>query len=223
MTFLQNPLSLFCQAKYKFPDPKSADEDGLVAIGGDMEPSTLLAAYSQGIFPWFVDMGYPYWFSPDPRAVLYPDEFKLSKSLSKSIKKSGFEFVINKNFRAVIEACRESENRKSEGSWITDEFVNSYTRLHEYGFAMSFECYKEGELVGGFYGVRLGRVFFGESMFYLYPDASKAALWFLCANAKTLNIDIIDCQQETPHLVSLGAKAIRREEFLEVLREKIAL
>lgn len=217
-------MAIFCPSQYEFPHPDSADEDGLLAIGGDLEPGRLIAAYSQGIFPWFIDSGYVFWYSPNPRAVLYPQEFRLTKSLSKSVKKQGFEFAINKNFPAVIEACSKSPNRKGNGeSWISKEFIAAYTKLHEYGFVMSFESYLEGELVGGFYGVRLGRVFFGESMFYLVPNASKAALWFLCANAGKLGIDIIDCQQETSHLLSLGAKGIARGEFLEILKEKIAL
>lgn len=223
MTVLQSPMAMFCPSQYEFPHPDTADEDGLLAVGGDLEPGRLIAAYSQGIFPWFIDRGYVFWYSPDPRAVLYPHEFRLTKSLSKSVKKQGFEFAINKNFPAVIEACSKSQNRKEDGeSWISKEFITAYTRLHEYGFAMSFECCLDGELVGGFYGVRLGRVFFGESMFYRKPDASKAALWFLCANADKLGIDIIDCQQETSHLLSLGAKGIARGEFLGILKEKVA-
>jgi len=222
MTLFESPFGLFCLEQYAFPHPNTADEDGLVAIGGDLEPQRLLSAYSQGIFPWFIDKGFVFWYSPDPRAVLYPNEFKLSKTLSKSIKKQNFEFHINKNFRGVIEACATSETRKKEcGSWISSEFVESYTKLNQIGFADSFECYADGKLVGGFYGVRIGRVFFGESMFFRTPDASKAALWFLCANAEKLNIEIIDCQQETPHLLSLGAKSIERVEFLEIIKEKI--
>jgi leucyl/phenylalanyl-tRNA--protein transferase len=224
MTVLQSPFGVFCPEKYVFPHPSSADEDGLVAVGGDLEPERLLSAYSQGIFPWFIDRGFVFWYSPDPRAVLYPHEFRLSKSLSKSIKKQNFEFAVNKNFSAVIESCAASTNRKHEsGSWISEEFKEGYTKLHRIGFAKSFECYREGELVGGFYGVHIGRVFFGESMFFKCPDASKATLWFLCANAEKLNIDIIDCQQETSHLLSLGAKGIPRDEFLGILREKITL
>ncbi len=222
MTVLQSPFGVFCPDKYSFPHPSTADEDGLVAIGGDLNHERLLSAYSQGIFPWFIDNGYVFWYSPDPRAILYPHEFRLSKSLSKSIKKQNFEFCINKNFRAVIEACAASNTRKHEsGSWISKEFIKGYTKLHQIGFANSFECYKDGELVGGFYGVRIGRVFFGESMFYRTPNASKATLWFLCANADKLGMDIIDCQQETPHLLSLGAKGILRDEFLGILKEKI--
>ncbi len=223
MTFLENPLALFCPSEYEFPHPDTADEDGLLAVGGDLEPGRLISAYSRGIFPWFIDRGFVFWYSPNPRAVLYPSEFHLTKSLSKSVKKQGFEFAINKDFESVITACSKSPHRKESGeSWISKEFIEAYTKLHRIGAAMSFECYAGGELVGGFYGVKLGRVFFGESMFYTAPDASKAALWFLCANAEKLNIDIIDCQQETSHLLSLGAKGIPRGEFLDILREKIA-
>lgn len=222
MTVLESPLALFCPSQYQFPHPDTADEDGLLAVGGDLEPGRLISAYSQGIFPWFIDRGYVFWYSPDPRAVLYPHEFRLTKSLSKSIKKQNFEFAINKDFESVITACAKSPHRKESGdSWISKEFIEAYTKLHKIGAAMSFECYRDGELVGGFYGVKLGRVFFGESMFYRTPDASKATLWFLCANADKLNIDIIDCQQETSHLLSLGAKGIARGEFLKILKEKI--
>ncbi len=220
MTLLQSPLALFCQ--YQFPHPDTADEDGLVAIGGDLEVGRLISAYSQGIFPWFIEHGYVFWYSPNPRAVLYPNEFRTTKSLLKSIKKQNFEFAINKDFEGVIMACAKSPRKKDgNGSWITKEFIEAYTKLHKIGVAMSFECYCKGELVGGFYGVKLGRVFFGESMFYKVSDASKAALWFLCTNSDKLNIDIIDCQQETSHLLSLGAKGIARSEFLRILKEKI--
>jgi len=222
MTFLTSPFGAFCFSAYAFPHASTADEDGLVAVGGDLHPHRLLSAYSRGIFPWFVDNGYVFWYSPDPRAVLYPQEFKQTKSLSKTIKKQNFEFCINKNFRGVMEACRDSKHRKEGGgSWISSAFLDGYTKLHQMGFADSFECYMDGELVGGFYGVRLGRVFFGESMFFHVADASKAALWFLCANAAKLNIDVIDCQQETPHLLSLGAKCIARDEFLKILSPPI--
>lgn len=221
MTPLQNnPFSIFCAGRYIFPHPNTADEDGLVAIGGDLHPHRLLSAYSKGIFPWFIQNGVTFWYSPDPRAVLYPQEFKLSKSLKKSIAKQRFEFCVNKDFRGVMEECAKSENRKDDGTWIKEEFIESYSALNRMGFADSFECRVEGELVGGFYGVRIGRAFFGESMFFKAPDASKAALWFLCANAESFGIDIIDCQQETSHMLSLGARAIPREEFLSIIKEK---
>lgn len=224
MTFLDAPFGSFCQHTYVFPDPESADEDGLVAVGGDLEPGRLLSAYSNGIFPWFMDKGFIFWYSPNPRAVLYPHDFRLHKSLRKSIKKQNFEFCINKNFRGVIEACAAGETRKdSGGTWISEAFIEAYVKLHQIGFAQSVECYRDGELVGGFYGVKLGGVFFGESMFYKAPDASKAALSFLCANAKQLGVNIIDCQQYTPHLASMGAIEIDRKEFLNIIREKIPL
>lgn len=224
MNIDRNPFTLFCSETFAFPDVSEADEDGLLAIGGDLKPQRLISAYSRGIFPWFIEEGYVFWYSPDPRAVLYPSEFKASKSLAKSVKKQEFTFELNKNFRGVIEACAGSKNRKHEsGTWISEDFVDAYTKLHSMGFADSFECYADGELVGGFYGVRLGGVFFGESMFYKAPDASKASLWFLCANAEKLGIEIIDCQQSTPHLMSLGAKEIGRAEFVDILKEKIPL
>lgn len=222
MRVLQSPFGIFCPDKYSFPHPSTADEDGLVAIGGDLEPGRLIAAYSQGIFPWFIDNGYVFWYSPDPRAVLYPQDFRLHKSLAKSIKKQNFEFYINKNFRGVIEACAAGETRKGAGgTWISEAFIEAYVKLHQIGFAQSVECYKNKELVGGLYGVKLGGVFFGESMFYKTTDASKAALWFLCDNAKQLGVNIIDCQQYTPHLASMGAIEIDRKEFLEKIKNEI--
>ena len=215
---IQTPFSA---CAYTFPHPDTADEDGLVAVGGDLNPYRLVEAYKNGIFPWFSHEGLIFWYSPDPRAVLYPNEFKGSKSLFKSVKNSDFEFKINGNFDEVIDSCRMVARKGEYGSWIDDDFIEGYTRLNRLGIAQSVECYAEGEIVGGFYGVRLGGVFFGESMFHKRRDASKAALWFLCENAKSFGIDIIDCQQETPHLLSLGAKAIQRGEFLEILKEKI--
>lgn len=224
MNIDHNPFTLFCSESFYFPDVSEADDDGLLAIGGDLQPQRLISAYSRGIFPWFIEEGHVFWYSPDPRAVLYPTDFKTTKSLSKSIKKQGFSFEISKNFAAVITECANSKNRKHEsGTWISDEFIDGYTKLHSMGFAESFECYREGKLVGGFYGVRLGHVFFGESMFYHAPDASKATLWFLCANAEKLGIEIIDCQQATRHILSLGAKEIKRSEFVGILKEKIPL
>lgn len=217
-----NIATPFAACAYSFPHPDTADEDGLVAVGGDLNPYRLIEAYKNGIFPWFSHDGLIFWYSPDPRAVLYPDDFKVSKSLFKSVKNSCFEFRINSNFDEVINSCSTIQRKGESGSWIDDDFIDGYTRLNRLGIAQSVECYQDDEIVGGFYGVRLGSVFFGESMFHRSKDASKAALWFLCENAKGFGIDIIDCQQETSHLLSLGAKGIRRNEFLEILKEKIS-
>jgi leucyl/phenylalanyl-tRNA---protein transferase len=201
-----------------FPDANSADENGIVALSDELAPSLVLSAYVRGIFPWHITHGKVFWYSPDPRAVLIPGEFCCSKSLAKSSKK--YEIKINKDFDGVIKACSMVRRASQAGSWIDEEFIRCYGALHTHGFAFSVESYFDDELVGGLYGLRLGKVFFGESMFALRPDASKSALGYLCSNADLFDIKLIDCQQSTPHLMSLGAKEIKRAEFLEILRDE---
>ncbi|MDR2635900.1 MAG: leucyl/phenylalanyl-tRNA--protein transferase [Campylobacteraceae bacterium] len=194
-----------------FPDPNEADENGLLAVDGDLNPERLILAYRSGIFPW------PYeekllWFSPDPRAVLCPKSFHLARSLKRSLKR--YEIKIDVNFPKVIAMC--AENRK-KGTWINEGVIKAYCRLHELGFAHSVESYDENaELVGGLYGVCMGKVFCGESMFALKKDASKAALYRLCQIAFEKD-GFIDCQVMNPHLSSLGAVEISREKFLQIL------
>lgn len=219
MPIVDNPLFLRAQ-NFVFPDPSEADDDGLVAVGGDLHPARLIAAYKNGIFPWFIDRGYVFWYSPDPRLVLFPDEFKLSRSLAKTVKNKIFEIRFNSSFEDVMRSCAAVREQSDEGSWITEEFVRSYTQLHDYGLAMSVEAWQDDELVGGLYGVRLGRVFFGESMFFTKRDASKVALWTLCNQSDRLGIELIDCQQSTPHLTSLGAREISRDEFVKLIMQK---
>jgi len=202
----------------EFPDATCANEDGIVAISDILAPSLVLSAYVRGIFPWHITHGKVFWYSPDPRAVLIPSEFRLAKSLAKSSKR--FETRVNSNFSGVINACAKTKRVDQKGSWISREFIECYGNLHAHGFALSIESYLDDELVGGLYGLKLGRIFFGESMFARKSDASKTALAYLCQNADILGIKLIDCQQTTPHLISLGAKEIGRANFLEILREE---
>ncbi len=202
-----------------FPDPRLADQEGLLAIGGDLQITTLIKAYSMGIFPWFNEDEPIIWWCPDPRLVLFPKEIKVSKSMKQILKKGEFEFSINTDFEAVIRYCRNT--RVEDGTWISEDIIQAYLNLHEAGFAHSFEVRKNNELVGGLYGVGLGKVFFGESMFSLMSNASKAALIFLCLHAMQEGIELIDCQQSTSHLQSMGAREISRDSFLELLDELI--
>jgi leucyl/phenylalanyl-tRNA--protein transferase len=202
-----------------FPEPSLSGEDGLLAAGGTLDPEVLLEAYSRGIFPWYSEGSPILWWSPDPRMILYPEEFKVSKSLSQTIRKNEFEIRLDTAFSEVIQHCASRPRPEQEGTWITDEMMDAYNRLHEDGYAHSFESWKEGELVGGLYGVSLGRAFFGESMFHLERDASKVAFYNLVDFARTHDFDFIDAQQATEHLRSLGAREVSRKGFLEQLQK----
>lgn len=202
-----------------FPDPKQADAEGLVAIGGDLSPQRLLQAYRQGIFPWY-ETGFPIlWWSPDPRLILKPASFKISKSLKKTLKKP-FIFKVDTAFASVIKACSESSGRLNQ-TWITAEMQDAYIALHEKGYAHSFEVWYDNQLAGGLYGISLGRAFFGESMFHHIRDASKLALYFLCQISIHLRLDFIDCQLPTNHLIGLGAATISRYDFLKRLNQAL--
>ena len=202
-----------------FPPVERAlrEPDGLVAAGGDLSPERLLAAYRRGIFPWY-SRGQPIlWWSPDPRAVLVPGEFKLSRSLAKTLRKESFDVRIDTAFEQVIRSCGDRKLRP-EGTWISAEMRAAYIQLHSLGYAHSVEVYTGDELVGGLYGVALGKVFFGESMFSRVTDASKVALKILCDRLIAREFILIDCQMVTAHLLSLGAKAMPRSEFIAVLQ-----
>ena len=191
-----------------------ADPNGLLAVGGDLSRERLIAAYSRGIFPWY-SAGQPIlWWSPDPRMVLFVDEFKQSRSLRQSVRKQRYEIRIDSAFRSVVEGCAEP---RSGGTWISPAMIDAYTRLHESGNAHSVEAWREGRLVGGLYGVSIGRMFFGESMFARESDASKVALVKLVTLLKWMDIPLIDCQQETAHLARFGARPIARSGFAEWL------
>jgi len=207
-----------------FPPLENALDEppGLLAAGGDLSPERLIAAYRRGIFPWYSPGQPVLWWSPDPRAVLFPQEFHCSRSLAKTLRNGGFENAIDRDFAGTISACAGPRGR-STGTWITDEMRAAYCELHRLGYAHSIETYRAGRLVGGVYGVRLGGVFFGESMFSAERDASKAALAHLAQACRTNDIAVIDCQLPSPHLASLGSRAIARAQFLELLRNQIAL
>ncbi len=198
-----------------FPDPKEASPEGLVAYGGDLHPQRVLAAYKRGIFPWYNEGDPILWWSPDPRLVLYPQDIKISRSLKKSLKK--FEVRVDTDFRSVITSCKDIRSE----TWILPEIVEVFCQLHEMGFAHSIETYKDGELVGGLYGLSLGAAFFGESMFSRVSDASKVALVHLCQIAEEFGFDFIDCQIPSEHLKRLGAVEIGRARFLEELHSAL--
>jgi leucyl/phenylalanyl-tRNA--protein transferase len=202
-----------------FPPVEKAlrEPDGLLAAGGDLKPERLLAAYRRGIFPWY-SRGQPIlWWSPDPRAVLFPHEIKVSRSLSKTLRNHGFETRFDTEFLSIIRSCGDRQLRP-EGTWISTEMRNAYVALHQLGYAHSVETWRNNELVGGLYGVALGGVFFGESMFSRERDASKVALVRLCEELKARSISVIDCQMATPHLLSLGAKLVSRRQFVGLLQ-----
>ena len=207
-----------------FPPPEQALDDppGLLAAGGDLSPARLLAAYRRGIFPWYSPGQPVLWWSPDPRAVLFPEEFKVSRSLAKTLRNGGFTVSTNEDFAGVIDGCA-APRPHSQGTWITSEMRMAYLELHRRGHAHSIETRLGGELVGGLYGVRLGGVFFGESMFSRARDASKVALAHLVAMCRRNSIAVIDCQLPSRHLASLGARDIPRQQFLALLEEWAAL
>jgi leucyl/phenylalanyl-tRNA---protein transferase len=192
--------------------------NGLLAAGGDLSPQRILAAYRLGIFPWY-SAGEPIlWWSPDPRMVLFPHEFRITRSLAKVLRNADYEVRLDTAFAEVVAACAGTPRDGQAGTWITAEMQAAYCRLHELGYAHSVETWMAGKLVGGLYGVALGRAFFGESMFSHRRDASKIALAHLCEHLKRLEFGIIDCQMETAHLASLGARPIPRSDFVALLR-----
>jgi leucyl/phenylalanyl-tRNA--protein transferase len=210
-------------AKSPFPPLSAAldEPNGLLAIGGDLSPARLLAAYRAGIFPWFSEGQPILWWSPDPRMVLHVDEFRVSRSLAKRVRAGTFETRVDSAFRSVIEACAETPRAGQGGTWITPVMIDAYCELHQLGYAHSVESWREGQLVGGLYGLALGRVFFGESMFAHETDASKVALVQLVALLQRLVVPLIDCQQETRHLAAFGARPIPRARFAAHLAELI--
>lgn len=203
-----------------FPEAEHALPDGLLAIGGDLSRERLLLAYRNGIFPWFDDV-VPMWWCPDPRFVLYPDRLRISKSMKQVFRKRDFEFSVNTSFPEVIRHCKTIGRLGQDGTWITDEVEQAYINLHKDGIAVSAETWKDGTLVGGLYGIRLGNIFFGESMFSLVSNASKFSFIMLTEQLKKEGVMLIDCQIYTQHLESLGAEMIPRADFLSILKENI--
>lgn len=203
--------------KIAFPPQHLAEKEGLLAIGGDLSEKRLLLAYQMGIFPWYSEEEPIMWWSPDPRFVLYPSEFIVSKSLKKTIRKKQFTIRIDTAFDQVIRACATITRKKQDGTWLVADMIGAYLKLHESGFAHSFEAWRDNTLVGGLYGVSLGRCFFGESMFSCQANASKVALAYMVEYLSERSFDLIDCQVPTEHLVSLGAREIPRKQFLREL------
>ncbi len=206
-----------------FPPASFADENGLLAVGGDLSRERLLLAYKSGIFPWFSEDEPLLWWSPDPRLVVYPDEIRISKSLRKLLRKDKFKITVDKSFKEVISLCSSIREENGEGTWIVSEMIDSYTDLHNEGFAHSIETWYNDELVGGLYGISLGKCFFGESMFSKVSNASKVAFVALSLYLKELNFDLIDCQVTTDHLLTLGAVEIPRESFLSIIEKSLQL
>ena len=200
-----------------FPPIDSAFPDGLLAVGGDLSPERLMLAYRLGIFPWYNPQEPILWWSPDPRLVLFPEELKVAKSMHSYFNQAKFSVTYNKDFELVMRSCANVSRAGNDGTWISEEMVEAYSQLHKLGFAHSVEVWKEGELVGGLYGVAFGKVFFGESMFTRISNASKFAFISLVRILKEKEFYLIDCQQETKHLISLGARSIPRTEFQEYL------
>ena len=203
--------------RLSFPPPHLAIREGLLAVGGDLSVERLLLAYRSGIFPWY-SKGEPIlWWSPDPRLVLYPEELRISRSLRRIMKKNIFRITFDQAFERVILACAEAKRPGQDGTWIVEEMIAAYCALHEAGYAHSVECWREGKLAGGLYGVSLGAAFFGESMFHHRPNASKIAFARLVQRLTAWEFQLIDCQQPTRHLASFGATCWPRETFLRTL------
>lgn len=200
-----------------FP-PVDHAEEGILAIGGDLSPERLISAYASGIFPWFSKNDPIVWWAPDPRCILYPTKLKVSKSMKQVLRKKHFSVTFDTQFSSVIKECAEQNRPGQDGTWITNEMLQAYTKLHEMGVAHSVEVWNKDKLVGGLYGVSLGKAFFGESMFFKESNASKVAFISLVKFLEKHNFELIDCQIETSHLVSLGAELISRSSFMNKLK-----
>lgn len=216
------PVFILNNNKNIFPHPHLANPDGLLAVGGDLSSERLLEAYSRGIFPWYEESSPILWWSPDPRFILFPDELRVSRSLKQSIKKGLFTITTDKAFKEVIECCAQVKRKDSHGTWITQDMIRAYINLHHLGYAHSVESWYEGHLAGGLYGVAIGAVFFGESMFAKKSNASKVAFVKTVEKLKEWGFVIIDCQIPTEHLSRFGARAIRRSLFIDILSKALS-
>jgi len=205
-----------------FPGAEDAPAEGLLMAGGDLSPERLMLAYSRGIFPWYGEDSPLLWWSPDPRCVLFTHKLHVNARLRRTLRSRSFTFSVNSCFERVIRLCAEVPRPGQDGTWIVPDMVEAYTRLHELGHAHSVEVWEDGELAGGLYGVKLGRVFFGESMFHLRSYASKAAVIFLVEQLRAQGVELLDCQQATPHMLRFGAEEIPRKRFLPLVRRLCA-
>lgn len=210
-------------ADIAFPPPSQAlrEPNGLLAAGGDLSPERLLAAYRLGIFPWYSEGQPILWWSPDPRMVLLPEELLISRSLARRLRKTDYEVRFDSAFPKVMQACADTYRLGQDGTWITADIIRAYTQLHELGFAHSVETWINGQLAGGIYGVAIGRMFYGESMFHHVTNASKIAFVHLMKYLQRNNFGMMDCQMKTSHLASLGAREIPREEFAHALAKLV--
>ncbi len=206
---------------YSFPDPQRAPRDAPLAYGGDLSAGRLLQAYQMGIFPWYSADEPILWWSPDPRFVLPPKDCVINHGLQRELVKPVWTVTFDQSFEKVMRACAEAPRKGQNGTWITDEMISAYTELHEKGFAHSVECWRGGELAGGLYGVSLGGVFFGESMFHWVDNASKVAFAHLVEKLIAWDFELIDCQMPTKHLATFGAHSISRSHFLQILEEAV--
>ena len=214
----KHKIYLLNDDNFDFPTLEMMKDD-LVCIGGDFHPKRLIKAYENGLFPWYIDeYNYIHWFSPKKRMVLYPDDFKVSKSLKRTINNKNFVIKSNENFQEVIKNCANIKRKNEDDTWISDEFIQAYTNLFKLGMATSIECYLDDELVGGLYGLLIGDIFCGESMFSKVSDASKVVFYHLCKQSKQNGIKLIDCQVYNEHLATLGAKEISRDVYFDILK-----
>lgn len=210
------------QERIRFPNPQKGSPEGIVATGANLSPGVLLSAYEQGIFPWFSEGDPLLWWSPDPRFVLFPAELHVPRRVARRLRTGEYSLSLDTAFAEVIQRCSEVPRPGQDGTWITSDMVDGYIRLHELGYAHSVEAWRDGELAGGLYGVSLGRVFFGESMFAAQADASKVAFASLVRYVETLGFELIDCQVYTDHLDRFGAREIPRATFLSLLRRALS-
>lgn len=203
--------------KLWFPPITEAEPEGLLAFGGDLSPDRLILAYKSGIFPWYSEVDSILWWSPNPRFVLYPQKLKVSDTMRQVLKKQTFSITFNQNFKTVIEHCSNKKRKEQDGTWINQDMIHAYCELNKMGVAKSVEVWKDDMLVGGLYGIAIGKCFFGESMFSHVSNASKAGFISFVQLFSTLGLELVDCQLHTPHLESLGAEMISRDLFLEIV------
>lgn len=208
-------------SKVDFPPATLATSDGLLCIGGDLSTKRLIKAYENGIFPWFSENDPILWWSPDPRLVIFPGKIHIAKSLKKKINREPYTIKVDTAFEQTIKACAEPRNNKESGTWLVDEMISAYIKLHKEGYAHSIETWKDNTLVGGLYGISLGGSFFGESMFSFESDASKIALVALARYLGEKKFDLIDCQVTTDHLLTMGATQIDRKHFLKIIGQSV--